>query len=409
MVWTMKLKLIMGMLTGCLLPVAAVGYFHGYLPVMLGGVVFNIVIAWALAAHVEKVLGGDPTDITQSASAIGQGNLCAVEGCSERGVLADLSNMRTGLAGVMGEALDMVEDVKLGSAQLSEGNLGLSERTEQQAAELQQTSFAMSEISETVKRNANNTNSARTLAGATRSRASSGGVISAKAIDAMADLSDSSAKVVDIIGVIDEIAFQTNLLALNAAVEAARAGEQGRGFAVVAAEVRQLAGRSANAAKEIKELIQDSASKVSVSTELVRQSGDELSSIVESVSELAQLVDEVSSASDEQLDGIERVGASLHQIDRSTQKNSALVEEAAATSAKMRRRATQLSETIGYFKTDNHTQTANTVERAPEVTERRSADRPWSGSAEAQKSSDSPAAERQPMARAVGQDSWEEF
>ncbi len=306
--------------------------------------------AWRLSSRFDRMLGGDPTEIVNVASAIAAGDLSSnSQDVGRSGAFAGIITMREKLASTLGEALDIADDVKRGSEELSRGNFGLSERTEHQAAELQQTASAMELITCTVKRNAENTSAASELASNTRARARSGGEIAENAIEAMEELGDSSAKVVDIIGVIDEIAFQTNLLALNAAVEAARAGEQGRGFAVVASEVRQLAGRSAKAAKEIKELIEDSASKVSSGTELVRNSGDELSAIVESVTELSELMEKINTASSEQSSGIESIQSSLKQMDNSTQQNSALVEEAAATSEKMSLRAAELSQKIGFF------------------------------------------------------------
>ena len=329
---------------------AAMSLLYMALLVISVAAIAVLFMAWRLASHFDRMLGADPEEIFEAADAIGKGDLSrrsTDEGRS--GAYAAIVAMRNHLAETLGEAHEIADDVKRGSAEMSQGNFGLSERTEHQASELQQTAGAMDEMSSTVRQNAENTKAASELASNTRTRARTGGEISEKAIGAMEELGDSSAKVVDIIGVIDEIAFQTNLLALNAAVEAARAGEQGRGFAVVASEVRQLAGRSAKAAKEIKELIQDSASKVAVGTELVRSSGHELSSIVESVAELSDLVDQISTASTEQSGGIDRIRVSLQQIDHTTQQNSALVEEAAATSEKMSQRAGELSEKIGFF------------------------------------------------------------
>ena len=329
---------------------AALSLLYISLAVILVATLAIFLLAWRLASHFDRMLGADPEEIFEAADAIGNGDLSGKltdEGRS--GAYAAIVTMRNHLAETLGEAHEIADDVKRGSAEMSQGNFGLSERTEHQASELQQTAGAMDEMSSTVRQNAENTKAASELASNTRTRARTGGEISEKAIGAMEELGDSSAKVVDIIGVIDEIAFQTNLLALNAAVEAARAGEQGRGFAVVASEVRQLAGRSAKAAKEIKALIQDSASKVAAGTELVRSSGHELSSIVESVAELSDLVDQISTASTEQSGGIDRIRVSLQQIDHTTQQNSALVEEAAATSEKMSQRAGELSEKIAFF------------------------------------------------------------
>lgn len=324
------------------------------LAIILAATIAIFLLAWRLASQFDRMLGADPEEILEAADAIGSGDLSGkLTDKGRSGAYAAIVTMRNHLADTLGEAHEIADDVKRGSAEMSQGNFGLSERTEHQASELQQTAGAMDDMSSTVRQNAENTKAASELASNTRTRARTGGEISEKAIGAMEELGDSSAKVVDIIGVIDEIAFQTNLLALNAAVEAARAGEQGRGFAVVASEVRQLAGRSAKAAKEIKGLIQDSATKVATGTELVRSSGQELSSIVESVAELSDLVDQISTASTEQSGGIDRIRMSLQQIDQTTQQNSALVEEAAATSEKMSQRAGELSEKIGFFTIKN--------------------------------------------------------
>lgn len=321
-----------------------------WVSLMLMAAIVSALFAWRFSSRFQRVLGADPSEIHAMASAMRSGDLRGGTSSDvQTGAYAEMLSMRSRLADTLGEAVQIAAELKNGAGELAQGNLGLSERTEQQAAELQQTTSSMDEMNIAVKQNAENTSAASQLAESTSARARSGGEIAGKAIDAMQELGESSARVVDIIGVIDEIAFQTNLLALNAAVEAARAGEQGRGFAVVASEVRQLAGRSAKAAKEIKELIQDSASKVSSGAELVRDSGEELAAIVESVSELSNLVNQISSASAGQSSGIERIRESLLQIDRSTQQNSALVEESAATSEKISLRAAELSQKIGFF------------------------------------------------------------
>jgi methyl-accepting chemotaxis protein len=241
-------------------------------------------------------------------------------------------------------------EVSRGAAEISRGNLDLSQRTEEQASSLEETAASMEEMTSTVKQNADNSNKARQLATVARDQADKGGAVVTKAMRAMTEINDSSRKIVDIIGVIDEIAFQTNLLALNAAVEAARAGEQGRGFAVVASEVRNLASRSATAAKEIKGLIQDSVKKVEEGSLLVTQSGQTLELIVTAVKKVSDIVAEIASASHEQSAGIEQVNNAVMRLDDMTQQNAALVEEASASSQAVANQATALNSMMSRYK-----------------------------------------------------------
>jgi methyl-accepting chemotaxis protein len=241
-------------------------------------------------------------------------------------------------------------EVHRGAEEISAGNANLSQRTEEQSSSLEETASSMEEMTSTVKQNADNAAQANQLAIAARDQAEKGGTVTAKAVRAMTDINDSSRKISDIIGVIDEIAFQTNLLALNAAVEAARAGEQGRGFAVVASEVRSLAGRSATAAKEIKDLIQDSVRKVQDGSLLVTQSGQTLEQIVSSVKKVSDIVAEIAAASREQSAGIEQVNRAIMQMDELTQQNAALVEQATAASQGMADQARELNEMMGRYK-----------------------------------------------------------
>ena len=240
--------------------------------------------------------------------------------------------------------------VYTGAEEISSGNINLSQRTEQQSSSLEETASSMEEMTSTVRANADNASEANQLAMAAREQAEKGGTVVGQAIQAMGDINDSSKKIADIIGVIDDIAFQTNLLALNAAVEAARAGEQGRGFAVVASEVRSLAGRSATAAKEIKDLIRDSVKKVEGGSVLVTQSGHTLEQIVNSVKKVSSIVAEIAAASREQSSGIEQVNRAVMQMDELTQQNSALVEQATASSQAMSEQARALDQMMSRYR-----------------------------------------------------------
>ena len=255
------------------------------------------------------------------------------------------------LVEVVSEIAEVGMSVKEAATEIASGNTNLSQRTEEQAASLEETSAAMEQITTTVQQNAANAVQANTLARGAREAAETGGAVVRKAVSAMEAISESSNKINDIIGVIDEIAFQTNLLALNAAVEAARAGDQGRGFAVVADEVRSLAGRSATAAKEIKELIKDSGEKVQEGSDLVNQSGETLEEIVTAVKKVNDIVAEISTASDEQATGLDEINKAIGEMDEMTQQNAALVEEAAAASESMGNQADNLDELISFFDT----------------------------------------------------------
>ncbi len=240
--------------------------------------------------------------------------------------------------------------ISTGASEIASGNTTLSQRTEEQAASLEETAASMEEMTSTVKQNADNADEARRLAADAQKLAEKGGEISNRVVRSMGDISGSSTKIAEIIGVIDEIAFQTNLLALNAAVEAARAGEQGRGFAVVASEVRSLAQRSASAAKEIKELINDSVQKVEEGGAFVDESGKALSEIMAAIKNVSNIINEIAAASREQATGIEQVNIAVTQMDEGTQQNAALVEEVAAASSSMEEQAAQLDRLVNAFK-----------------------------------------------------------
>jgi methyl-accepting chemotaxis protein len=265
-------------------------------------------------------------------------------------LLTALARMTKNLQGIVEQVRNGSESVATGSAQIATGNADLSQRTEEQASNLQQTASSMEQLTSTVTKNADNARAASQLAAGATEVAVKGGEVVSQVVSTMQDITDSSKKIADIIGVIDGIAFQTNILALNAAVEAARAGEQGRGFAVVASEVRSLAQRSAQAAKEIKSLIGQSVDKVDNGARLVEQAGRTMEDVVQQVKRVNDLVGEISQASNEQARGIEQVGQAVQQLDQVTQQNAALVEESAAAADSMKLQAQRLTQTVSVFK-----------------------------------------------------------
>ncbi|WP_246022945.1 methyl-accepting chemotaxis protein [Cognatilysobacter terrigena] len=256
------------------------------------------------------------------------------------------------LSGIVGQIRMGSQLINTAAGEIASGNSDLSARTEQQAASLEETASSMEELTSTVRQNADNARQANQLAMGAADVAQQGGTVVSKVVDTMGAINASSRKIVDIISVIDGIAFQTNILALNAAVEAARAGEQGRGFAVVASEVRSLAQRSAQAAKEIKGLINDSVEKVGEGTQLVDQAGQTMQEIVTSVKRVSDIIADISAASQEQTSGIEQVNQAILHMDESTQQNATLVEEASAAARSLEQQAVQLVETVAAFRLD---------------------------------------------------------
>jgi len=264
-----------------------------------------------------------------------------------------VSSMAEKVRSTLAEIKASAREVTNASAEISTSTNDLSQRTEEQAASLEETAASMEQISETVKKNAENAQQANQSAGETRDIANRSGEVVAKAVGAMAKIEESSRKISDIIGVIDEIARQTNLLALNAAVEAARAGDAGRGFAVVASEVRSLAQRSSQAAKDIKDLITNSSNQVQDGVQLVNQAGVALGEIVESIKTVATIVSDIANASIEQSAGIDEVNKALTQMDEVTQQNSALVEENAATAKTLEQQAQNMDNQVAFFQIDD--------------------------------------------------------
>jgi methyl-accepting chemotaxis protein len=300
-----------------------------------------------------KQLGGEPDYTAKIAGSIAHGDLSiAIDTAdSDRGsLLVEMKEMRNSLVNIVGQVRVGTETIGTASREIAAGNIDLSSRTEMQASSLEKTASAMEVLTSTVKQNADNAREANYLAATASDVARKGGDVVSQVVDTMGSINASANKIVDIIGVIDGIAFQTNILALNAAVEAARAGEQGRGFAVVASEVRNLAQRSAAAAKEIKTLIGDSVEKVERGSKLVGQAGVTMDEVVASVKRVTDIMSEIANASQEQSAGIEQVNLSIIEMDSMTQQNAALVEEAAAAAQSLQDQASELAHVVSIFK-----------------------------------------------------------
>ena len=307
--------------------------------------------SWVIA-RLTRQLGGEPAYAKSIASRIADGDLTMeiqLASNDTHSLLYSLHEMQTRLAETMGEIAESSAQVANASREISMGNLDLSNRTEQTAANLQRASASLEHLSGAVHQSANAASQANTLAGSAYAVAESGGKSVAQVVQTMHLIDGSSKKIVDIISVIDGIAFQTNILALNAAVEAARAGEQGRGFAVVASEVRSLAGRSAAAAKEVKDLIGASVANVEVGTKLVDQAGQTMQDIVTSVQRVTGMIEEISATSSEQSADMQQVSSAVAELEQMTQQNAALVEQSAAAAASMSEQAAVLGELVGKF------------------------------------------------------------
>ena len=320
-----------------------------------------------------------------------------------------LHGMNEALRKVVSEVQTGTNAIATASGEIAAGNQDLSARTEQQASSLEETASSMEELTSTVKQNADNARQANQMAVAASGVAERGGSIVSQVVDTMGAIDTASTKIVDIIGVIDGIAFQTNILALNAAVEAARAGEQGRGFAVVATEVRSLAQRSAAAAREIKALIGDSVEQVNNGTRLVQQAGSTMGEVVDSVRRVTDIMAEITAASAEQSLGIDQVNQAIAQMDQVTQQNAALVEEAAAAAESMQDQAARLAQVAAGFQLD-HVATAAPVRAARPASTQLA--KPAGRSSTARQpgivARSAPAA-RKPQAHVAGEQDWEEF
>ncbi|MGH8175897.1 MAG: methyl-accepting chemotaxis protein [Steroidobacter sp.] len=308
--------------------------------------------SWVLIGSVFRSLGGEPEFAVDTVRSIAAGDFTTVVSLrpgDDSSLLHGIETLRHKLGSVIRDVRKTSGAVDAAASDINSGIDRLSSRTSDQAASLEETASSMEEMTVTVKRNADNARHANQLATEARDQAERGGSVATRAVAAMAEINTSSRRIADIIGVIDEIAFQTNLLALNAAVEAARAGEQGRGFAVVASEVRNLAQRSATAAREIKELIQDSVAKVQDGSKLVDESGRHLNDIVAAAKKVADIIGEISSASQQQASGLDQVNGAIMQMDEVTQQNAAMAEETSSVAVSMTSQAKALTDLIAVF------------------------------------------------------------
>ena len=371
-------------------------------------VIIGMAFGWWITGSITRPIY-NAVELAQTISAGNLDNQIDVSSTDETGQLMQaLKEMNDSLNNVCSQVRAGTDTIATASCQIAAGNLDLSSRTEEQASSLEETAASMEELTGTVRQNADNARQANQLAVTASDVASKGGAVVAKVVDTMGAINASAKKIVDIIGVIDGIAFQTNILALNAAVEAARAGEQGRGFAVVASEVRNLAQRSAAAAKEIKTLIDQSVENVEIGTKLVDQAGATMHEIEESVKRVTDVMSEITAASQEQMQGIDQVTVAISQMDTVTQQNAALVEEAAAAAAIMQDQAENLTQVVSVFKlggayaalADASKPSLRAPPKPAKPAIRPSAKRP---------ALQVSAAKKEPKAEAAQADDWEEF
>ena len=379
-----------------------------------GALLLGGVFAWLLTRSITRPL----RQAVHAAEQVAAGDLTVdidSKGTDETGaLLRALGHMNTSLSKIVDEVRSGTQTISGASSEIAAGSFDLSSRTEQQAAALEETAASMEELTGTVRQNADNARQANQLAIAASSVATQAGQAVDQVVATMGSINDSSRKIVDIISVIDGIAFQTNILALNAAVEAARAGEQGRGFAVVASEVRTLAQRSAAAAKEIKQLIGDSVEKVDTGTKLVDHTGATMREVVDSIQRVTDIMGEISSASQEQITGIDQVNQAMGQMDNATQQNAALVEEATAATAALQDQAQRLAQVVDVFKLDpRHVTPAAPVTPVKRPPERPALAKPVARAAAKAAPVAKPAATKttgKPAAPAkVNEAEWEEF
>ncbi|MGI4718706.1 MAG: methyl-accepting chemotaxis protein [Janthinobacterium lividum] len=383
-------------------------------------VALGALLSWLLTTGITRPIRS-AVDVAETVAGGDLTRRIDASGGDETGaLLRALRHMNDSLVGIVTQVRSGTDTIATASSEISAGNLDLSSRTEQQASALEETAASMEELTTTVRQNADNARQANQLALTASSVATQAGTVVEQVISTMGSINDSSKKIVDIIGVIDGIAFQTNILALNAAVEAARAGEQGRGFAVVASEVRTLAQRSAAAAKEIKGLIGDSVEKVEAGTKLVDQTGETMGQVVDAIQRVTDIMGEITHASQEQTGGIEQVNSAIGQMDEVTQQNAALVEEAAAAAASMQDQAAKLADVVGVFKLDAHAAAPAAKAAAPRTRTLAlpaKAPRPSARAARAAAPAATPAPApaastarpAKPAAKATAETEWEEF
>jgi methyl-accepting chemotaxis protein len=331
--------------------------YQGVRALMIGlgafALLLSLAIGFLITRNLTRQLGGEPDYAAAIARRIAEGDLTVnveLQPGDTSSMLHAMRGMRDNLASLVSQVRGGTDTIASASSQIAAGSQDLSSRTEEQATSLEETASSMEELTSTVKQNADNARQANTLAQIASDVAGRGSAAVAKVVGTMGSINESSRRIVDIINVIDGIAFQTNILALNASVEAARAGEQGRGFAVVAAEVRNLAQRSSAAAREIKQLINDSVENVDVGAQLVDQAGATMQEMLDSVKRVTDIMGEITIASAEQTAGIEQINSAVAQMDQVTQQNAALVEETAAAAGSMRDQSAVLVSLVSTFK-----------------------------------------------------------
>lgn len=328
------------------------------LSLALAALAIGALVGWAITRRITGLLGGEPTYAAQITQEVARGNLAvavALRPGDTTSLLAALNSMRASLADIVSQVRHSSESIATGASQIASGNADLSARTEEQAANLEETAASMEQMTATIQQNVDTVRSASGLAQSASATAVHGGEVVHGVVSTMEDITHSSRKIEEIIGVIDAIAFQTNILALNAAVEAARAGEQGKGFAVVASEVRSLAQRCANAAKEIKGLISESVGKVAAGSRQVAEAGSTINDIVTQTHRVAELISDIGAATQEQSQGVTQVSDAVQQLDQVTQQNASLVEESAAAADSLNKQAAQLVQLVSVFRLDENT------------------------------------------------------